>query len=246
MDDVPMNLTVARNMLKSLKVKVDTAASGLECLSLIQKKRYHLIFMDHMMPGMDGIEVFHKITEMPESKNRDVPVVMLTANAISGMKGEYLSEGFKDYLSKPMRGRDLEAMIKKYLPKELIQEFSEDAEEEEKKGLSKLIPEIDTDIGISYCGGTSEIYMEVLKEYCEKNGLEEIKSSFEAKDWKNYRVHVHTLKGTSLTVGLTELFEMAKEVETAVKEENYPLVMEKHPGMVKKYEDILEKLAKCL
>ena len=76
--------------------------------------------------------------------------------------------------------------------------------------------------------------------------MEEIKSSFEAKDWKNYRVHVHTLKGTSLTVGLTELFEMAKEVETAVKEENYPLVMEKHPGMVKKYEDILEKLAKCL
>ncbi|MCM1257459.1 MAG: response regulator [Roseburia sp.] len=245
-DDVPMNLTVARNMLKGLKVKVDTAASGLECLSLIQKKRYHVIFMDHMMPGMDGIEVFHKMREMPESKNKDVPVVMLTANAISGMKGEYLSEGFQDYLSKPMRGRDLERMIKKYLPGELILDFAEEPPEQEKKGLSQLIPEIDTELGISYCGGTEDIYMEVLQEYCEKNRLEELTSAFQSRDWQNYRVHVHTLKGTSLTVGLQELSELAKEVELAVKEENYPFVEEKHPEMMEKYQDILEKLKKCM
>lgn len=246
-DDVPMNLTVARNMMKCLKVKVDTAASGLECLSLIQKKRYHLIFMDHMMPGMDGIEVFRKMREMPESKNRDVPVIMLTANAISGMKGEYLSAGFIDYLSKPMRGKDLEEMIKKYLPQELILEFSDDVTEEkqekkEQAGLLERVPELDMELGITYCGGAEEIYMEILKEYCEKNGLKELKSSFESRDWQNYRVHVHTLKSTSLTVGLPELSELAKEVELAVKEENYSFVEEKHPEMTEKYQDLLERL----
>ncbi|MDE6981254.1 MAG: response regulator, partial [Lachnospiraceae bacterium] len=204
-DDVPMNITVAKNMLKSLKVQVDTASSGQECLNLIREKRYHLIFMDHMMPEMDGIEVFHKMNEMPESQNHGVPVIMLTANAISGMKGEYLSEGFQDYLSKPMRGRDIEMMIKKYLPRELVQDFS--TEEEPKKqqeDLGEIIPELDKEMGISYCGGAEDIYLDILKEYCTNNWLKELETCFENRDWQNYRVHVHTLKSTSLTVGLPE------------------------------------------
>lgn len=244
-DDVPMNITVARNMLKSLKIQVDTAASGQECLNLVREKRYHIIFMDHMMPGMDGIEAFHKMKEMPESKNQDVPVIMLTANAISGMKGEYLSEGFKDYLSKPMRGSDLEQMIKKYLPKELIQESSKGEEKEEQnqeKENLKTVPGLDMEMGISYCGGDKDIYLEVLKDYSEDDRLEGLKNTFENQDWGNYRVHVHTIKSTSLTVGLPELSNLAKEVEYAVKEEDYETVAEKHPGMAEKYRDTLEKL----
>ncbi|MDE6904930.1 MAG: response regulator [Lachnospiraceae bacterium] len=244
-DDVPMNITVAKNMLKSLKVQVDTASSGQECLNLIREKRYHLIFMDHMMPEMDGIEVFHKMNEMPESQNHGVPVIMLTANAISGMKGEYLSEGFQDYLSKPMRGRDIEMMIKKYLPRELVQDFS--TEEEPKKqqeDLGEIIPELDKEMGISYCGGAEDIYLDILKEYCTNNWLKELETCFENRDWQNYRVHVHTLKSTSLTVGLPELSQLAKEVESAVKEGDYDTVAEKHPGMIKQYGDILERLEK--
>lgn len=244
-DDVPMNITVAKNMLKSLKVQVDTASSGQECLNLIREKRYHLIFMDHMMPEMDGIEVFHKMNEMPESQNHGVPVIMLTANAISGMKGEYLSEGFQDYLSKPMRGRDIEMMIKKYLPRELVQDFS--TEEEPKKqqeDLGEIIPELEKEMGISYCGGAEDIYLDILKEYCTNNWLKELETCFENRDWQNYRVHVHTLKSTSLTVGLPELSQLAKEVESAVKEGDYDTVAEKHPGMIKQYGDILERLEK--
>ncbi len=123
-DDVAMNLTVAKHMLKSLKVMTDTASSGEECLAMIQKNRYDIIFMDHMMPKMDGIETFRKMKEMPDSQNKDVPVIMLTANAINGMEKEYLAEGFKDYLFKPMRGSDLERIIQKYLPSDLLQPVS--------------------------------------------------------------------------------------------------------------------------
>ena len=244
-DDVPMNITVAKNMLKSLKVQVDTASSGQKCLNLIREKRYHLIFMDHMMPEMDGIEVFHKMNEMQESKNHGVPVIMLTANAISGMKGEYLSEGFQDYLSKPMRGRDLEQMIKKYLPRELIHDFHREEEtEKQQKDIGEIIPELDKEMGISYCGGAEDIYLDILKEYCEKNRLKDLKTCFENRDWQNYRIHVHTLKGTSLTVGLPGLSELAREVELAVKEGDYDTVYKKHPGMIEQYGDILERLEK--
>ena len=120
-DDVAMNLRVATSLLKNTQVQIDTASSGAECLEKICKEYYHMIFLDHMMPGMDGIETFRRMKQLKdENLNQDTPIVMLTANAITGAREQFMEEGFDDYLSKPFAVGDLQKMIIKYLPKELI------------------------------------------------------------------------------------------------------------------------------
>lgn len=119
-DDVIMNIKVFTGLLKKTLVQVDTALNGNEALRLYCTNKYDIIFLDHMMPGMDGIETWHKMQEIKNSPNKKVPVIMLTANAILGAKDEYLAEGFTDYISKPVKKDELEKMVEHYLPKELI------------------------------------------------------------------------------------------------------------------------------
>lgn len=131
-DDNRMNLAVAKGLLKRTEIKVDTAGSGLECLSMTRAKKYHLILMDHMMPEMDGIETFHRLQLEEDNPNRQTPVIALTANAISGSREEYIKEGFVDYISKPIDALKLENTLLMYLPKELVlmKESEDDSEAE--------------------------------------------------------------------------------------------------------------------
>ena len=119
-DDMAMNLKVITGLLRGSGLQVDTAGSGRECLEMIKNNVYHIIFMDHMMPEMDGIETLHQIQACKDNPNSQTAVIMLTANAIAGVKEEYLADGFCDYLSKPFRGSELEQMIIKYLPAKLL------------------------------------------------------------------------------------------------------------------------------
>ena len=119
-DDVKMNINVFKALLKRTKISVDSAMSGPEALEMIKDNKYDIIFLDHMMPDMDGIETYKHMKELEESLNKDTTVIMLTANAIMGAKEEYLGIGFSDYLSKPVQAAKLEAMILKYLPEELV------------------------------------------------------------------------------------------------------------------------------
>jgi signal transduction histidine kinase/CheY-like chemotaxis protein len=119
-DDVKMNLNVVRLLLKNTGIQIDLAASGDECLKYTLMKRYDVILMDHMMPIMDGIEALHRIREQADGLNTDTPVVALTANALVGAQEMYLSEGFVSYLSKPVKGTDLEECLLKILPEDKI------------------------------------------------------------------------------------------------------------------------------
>lgn len=129
-DDVDTNLVVFCGLLKKTKIKIDMASDGFEAIRLAERTKYDIIFMDHMMPEMDGVETLHKIKQDPVGINKDTPVVMLTANAIYGVKDEYLSEGFDDYISKPLRGEVLEGMVRKFLEKEtnkqLLQKYADE------------------------------------------------------------------------------------------------------------------------
>ncbi len=120
-DDVDSNIKVVRGLLKQTKVQIDSATSGIGGVNLACENKYDIIFMDHMMPEMDGIEAFHLLQETAVNKNADTPVIMLTANALSGEREKYLAEGFNDYLAKPIRVDELESMIVKYLPIEKIE-----------------------------------------------------------------------------------------------------------------------------
>jgi len=125
-DDNAVNRKVFRNLLKETRIQTAEAGGGAECLELVRKNHYDLIFLDHMMPGMDGVETLHRIRELPGCPCRDTPIVALTANAVSGAKERYLSEGFDAFLSKPIVPEKLENMIRKMLPERLMREAAED------------------------------------------------------------------------------------------------------------------------
>ncbi len=120
-DDNAVNLKVASSLLKRTKATVLTAMSGKECLELVQKEKIDIIFMDHLMSEMDGVETFNKWRLEENRISKDIPVIALTANLNSGSREQYLAYGFTDYLSKPIDARELENTLLKYLPMELIE-----------------------------------------------------------------------------------------------------------------------------
>lgn len=119
-DDNEMNLAVVRGLLKRTGLQLDTAISGEDCMDYTRRKKYDLIFMDHMMPEPDGISTLHRLRQETDNPNVDTPVVALTANAVAGSREEYLKAGFDEYLSKPVMGEKLEQMLQKYLPEEKV------------------------------------------------------------------------------------------------------------------------------
>lgn len=121
-DDNMVNLTVMKGLLKKTQIKVDLALSGAEALRLTKLNKYHLIFMDHLMPELDGIETFARMKEMEENLNIDTPCIVLTANAISGAKEQYMEAGFAEYMTKPIDITLLDTNLIKYLPKDLIEQ----------------------------------------------------------------------------------------------------------------------------
>jgi len=135
-DDNDMNLLVAKKLLRESAVKLDLAISGAECLQLTEQNTYDLIFMDHMMPKMDGVETLEKVRSQSGGFNKKTPVVALTANAMSGAEEHYRRYGFSDYLAKPISGILLEAMLLRYLPENKVEYMADESDSQDWKGLS--------------------------------------------------------------------------------------------------------------
>ena len=254
-DDVEMNLKVVKGLLKETGMQIDTAISGRECLECIKENQYDIIFLDHMMPEMDGVETLQRIKELPDNPNADKPVVMLTANAIIGAREEYLKEGFTDYLSKPIREKELDRTIKKYLPPERLtvrekeepEEVSEsmtEKKEESKTLMQRLeeLPELDTETGIHYCADNKEFYQEIVQEYANTDKTRDMKELYQSKDWDEYRIMVHALKSSSLTIGAVGLSEAAKALEMAAKEKDLEYIEQHHEEVLGRYTALLEVL----
>ncbi|MBO4373564.1 MAG: response regulator [Lachnospiraceae bacterium] len=125
-DDTEVNLTVITNLLKATRIRVDTVLSGKDAIAACTKNDYDVVFIDHMMPEMDGIETLHELKKMDQAGKAAPVYVALTANAVSGARERYLNEGFSDYISKPVDGIRLEELLKSYLPKEKIREYVPD------------------------------------------------------------------------------------------------------------------------
>lgn len=240
-DDSMMNLKVMEGLLRPYEVRLFTAASGEEALKLLDWAHYDLIFMDHMMPKMDGIETLHQLRKKKGNYYQSVPVVALTANAIGGAREMFLTEGFDDFVAKPVEISVLERVLKKHLPAELIQ-FQEmwNKDPEIKEDWR-----IDTEQGLMYCGGEMEDYLEILQIYYE-SGLqkkEEIKELYAAEDWKEYTVLVHALKSTSQSIGANKLYEMAKAQELAGKEGQIETLAVGEDPLMQEYEAVLNEIS---
>ena len=210
-DDNEMNLEVIKGLLKQTLVKIDLAESGKMCLEMLEKKKYDLIFLDHMMPEMNGIEVLQQIKE--NNLAMGVPIIALTANAIIGASEKYISYGFDDYLSKPIVYEELEKLVIKHLDKNRIKYIFGEAEP---TGLPPVyIDGLDTAIGLKYAGHSMENYNEILKAYVRstQSALEKMTKYEVTEDLENYAILAHAMKSTSKSIGALELSEAAKHHE---------------------------------
>ena len=251
-DDVQMNLKVFAGLLKGTKIQIDTAINGAEALELIQGKRYDVIFLDHMMPVMDGVEAFRRMKKLEKNPNAITPVVMLTANAVSDARNGYMDEGFSDYMAKPIREEVLLATLKKFLSKDLVKVIREEnqegnseaktgesAESVEAKPQIALSDMLDTATGLAYCMNDQRFYKEMLDEYVKSAKIVELKEYFEKGDFEYYRITVHAIKSTSLTIGATKVSEDAKALEMACKENNLDFVKQHHDAFMEEYKSLI-------
>jgi CheY-like chemotaxis protein/HPt (histidine-containing phosphotransfer) domain-containing protein len=276
-DDVPMNLLVVRGLLKYTGVRVDTADSGEEALKILGDTKYDLVFLDHLMPGMDGVECLHRLREMKGHPNVTTPIIVLTANAIIGAREEYLQDGFTDYLAKPIQEKELQGMLMKYLPPELVElrhiedliqavgekevpapevsaspEVSQAPPEKETSADQpvmerlKAIDELDIAMGMGYCMDDTDFYQEMLKEFLNSGKKDALDQYFDAQDWENYRIVIHALKSTSLTIGAAELSEQAKALELACKQNDIKYVQDNHTAVMERYVALLGELREAL
>jgi signal transduction histidine kinase/CheY-like chemotaxis protein/HPt (histidine-containing phosphotransfer) domain-containing protein len=243
-DDVQMNLKVFVGLLKSTKIQIDTAINGAEALELVQKQHYDVIFLDHMMPVMDGVEAFRRMKKLEKNPNANTPVVMLTANAVAEARNGYMDEGFSDYMAKPIREEVLLATLKKFLSKELVKIIGEEKLDEplkvtEPKSQLALSDFLDTATGLAYCMNDKKFYKEMLDEYVKSEKIAELKEYFENGDLEYYRITVHAVKSTSLTIGASKVSEDAKALELACKENNLNFVKQNHEAFMEEYKSLI-------
>ena len=226
-DDNEMNLLVATSLLKATKIQIDTAMSGMEALKKLAEKSYDIIFLDQMMPSLDGIQTLKLAKSMEDNKSKGVPMIVLTANAISGAKEMFLKEGFTDYLSKPIDAKAFEEMLMYYLPPEKVHAPVED--EESEINNDKIIEQetnphtnykyLNVKLGLQYSAGMEDMYKNILTMFCNLKDEKKSKmqEAFSKGDWNNYTTFIHALKSTALSVGGEKTSEAAKLLENEGK-----------------------------
>ena len=237
-DDNETNLIVAENLLRLNGIVPELAGSGQEAIDKIREKDYDIVFLDHMMPKMDGIETLHELRRQ-KLLRPDTKVVALTANAIVGAKESYLAEGFDDYLSKPIEFPDLEALLLRWLPEKKAVPVVKEEPDEDYHVLQDA--GIDSDTGLRYCHNDGDFYRSVLQNYAQSaaDRKRDIQEAFDMQDWKNYSIGVHALKSTSKTIGATSLSEFAARMEAAGKEENRELIEKDASRLMEEYDKVV-------
>ncbi|MDE6942574.1 MAG: response regulator, partial [Lachnospiraceae bacterium] len=256
-DDNAANRKVFRHLLKETLVQVTDVESGMECLELVQKNRYDLIFLDHMMPDMDGVETLHRIKELPGCPCRDTPIIVLTANAVSGAKENYLSEGFDDFLSKPIVPDKLENMIISRLPEGLLKEAAADSKKTvPPAGIGgqaeapDTLPQVD---GLDWQYAWMHLPDMELLAYTVREFYGQIDHSAdrleafyshiaEPGQTEQYRIQVHAMKSLAATVGILPLSGVAKLLEYAAKDGNIEVIVSVTPVFLREWRSYRAKL----
>ncbi len=229
-DDNAMNLEVITGLLRSTESKVTAVLSGKEMLELCEKETYDLIFLDHLMPDMDGVETLALLRKQEEYREHRTPVIVLTANVYSSAREEYRSLGFQDYISKPVDYRELERLMMRYLPDfllvyrqksgEIIPKTLTDKEESEETMV------LDLRKGFEYTGEDEKQYKKYLEYYLsfEPETRKNITEYMEKDDIENFVIAVHALKSNARSIGGMRLGDKAYELELKGKEKDLPYI----------------------
>lgn len=214
-DDNPTNTAVAKGLLEQYKMKIDTADNGEAAIEMVQKKKYDMIFMDNMMPGLSGIETTQRIRGLIGKQYERLPIIALTATISRTAKEEFLSKGFNGYLSKPMDLNKLDAILHKYLENKMIKLSNINPSEIPDK--VKVEPDfpIDVNAGIQQLGGNKASYIEILRVFTKdlKNKRPELQKYINDGDWDLFTINVHAIKSSAANVRADKLSKIAKQME---------------------------------
>lgn len=246
-DDNEINLEVTAALLEPLKMKLDLADSGKQALALAQQKRYHMIFMDHMMPDMDGVETTKRLRRLPDAYYRTVPVIALTANALEEVREEFRQAGMNDYLAKPVEAKDLYRCVLKWIPRKLVV-ISQGKQKVSGSsgavgGTPLQMPGIDPADGIRYTG-SEKMWLKLLGDFyklidSKAKKLEQCVADGLIRD---YTIEVHALKNTARMIGAARLSERFFKMEKCGKAGDVETIMQETPDLIrelKSYKEIL-------
>lgn len=268
-DDEPMNLMVAEGIFKNYQMNVTTAESGRKAIEICEKEEFDLIFLDHMMPEMDGVETLKRLRKINADTGKVHTIIAFTANAVSGAREMFLREGFDEFISKPIETLEMERILRKVLPKSAISYVDEkckkalkaedtenraaqkeetiDGQMAEKPSEEEKITRLEsagihTQSGIQYCSGDKEFYVEMLTKFAMDAGRKEteIDDFFKKEDFGNYGILVHALKSTSKMVGADSLSENAKQSEMAAKNHDADYIREHHKELLAEYHQVVQ------
>lgn len=258
-DDSSVNLMIVEGLLSKTEMQMDFVESGEEAIKKSAETKYDLILIDHMMPNMDGIETLHHLREDEESLNSNTIMIALTANVVAGARERYLRDGFNDYLGKPIEPEKLEAAIRNYLPKELLEignfesepsaDLNDDGgtetENEEDEFISKLrsVHNIFPETGLEY-SGSLPLYKKVVEEFTDtgRSRADMIEQLFEQEDVRNYTIQVHALKSAARIIGATVLSRLAAALEEAGNNENLVRIKNGTSELLSQYRTLVTEL----
>lgn len=245
-DDNDLNLVVAKNLLSPLQMQIDTAGNGMEAVKMVHQNQYDLVLMDHMMPIMDGIEATKVIRAMKDEQYHKLPIIALTANAMVDARKEFFDAGMNGFVAKPIDFARICSQLRKWLPKELLQEVSKDEakklltvesfEDENEPEEQTPGDEFSFAEGVKRCGSkaalmkTIQIFYRTIDSKANK-----IEECFREGLISEYVIEVHALKSSALLIGAVLLSEAAKELEAYGKQENTEVLKEKTPTLLMMY-----------
>ncbi len=250
-DDNEINLKVACGLLRPYHMQLLTTHSGKEAIALLRSKDVDLVLMDHMMPEMDGVETTSIIRSMEDAYYKKLPIIALTANAVSGVREMFIASGFDDFVAKPIEPGLLDRVLKAHLPKEyLMPAASAPYHGTERRTQNAAAPaalsdttNIAVNVGVGYTGSDLHAYYEILTLYVRK-GKEKhrlLEQLVRERDWKNYVIEVHALKSTSLNIGAEGLSALAKKLEAAGKAGDYDAICTENAALLALYDTVISE-----
>ena len=254
-DDTPMNLQVIAGLLREHAMTIDTADSGMACIEKLKAEDYDIVFLDHRMPGMDGVQTLAELKKRYPDKMKKTPVISLTANVLSGAKEQMIRAGFSDYLTKPVNLSEMEQILLAFLPEEkILMNPVPDSEGKEEASDQEEIPEkvfsisgLDVSRGLEYCGD-ADSFLFALEMYRNSvpEKMKEIREKLEDRDLEAFSLVVHSLKSMSHSVGLQDISDRAKELEAAALAGDTETVQKNTPEFLERYRQMGERIREAL
>ena len=259
-DDNKVNLLVAYEIMKRFGFEATTIDNGSEAINRIEEHivTYDMIFMDHMMPFMDGVETTEKIRALDSQYAREIPIVALTANAIKGVEKQFKDAGMNDYLSKPIHIDQLNDILKRWLPLEKqirivdgeemksMQQTVVKTKEQIEEDILFSLKGVNVETGIRNCGGSRGVYIRILQTFSSSNLALGLENYYEAYDWNNYEVIAHSIKGACRNIGAEEIADKAYQLELAGKRSDDAYIKANHRDFINEYKELISSITKAI